>query len=270
MSSSFYYWAPLVNILFWLLCFPFHNFYLVLCHSISLFILYIWWVIVIFSSVRFSRSVVYDSLRPHESQHARPPCPSPTLRVYPNPCPWSWWCHPAISSSVIPFSSCPQSLPASGSFPMNQLFEWGGQSTGVLASASVLPMNTQDSSLFRAPQNKVCHCFHYFPIYLPWSDGTGCHDLSFLNVEFKPTFSLSTFTFIKRMFSFSLSAIRVVLSAYLRLLIFLLAILISAFASSSLALGIWLSVKWSITLWRGNGNQTHMVVIILARVFSCK
>ena len=133
-----------MNILFWLLCLPLHNFYLVLCHSISLFILYIWWVIVIFSSVRFSRSVVYDSLRPHESQHARPPCPSPTPRVYPNPCPWSWWCHPAISSSVIPFSSCPQSLPASGSFPMSQLFEWGGQSTGVSASASVLPMNTQD------------------------------------------------------------------------------------------------------------------------------
>ena len=154
---------------------------------------------------------------------------------------------------------------------MSQLFTWGGQSIGVSASASVLPMNTQDSSPFRAPQNKVCQCFHYIPIYLQWSDGTGCHDLSFLNVEFKPTFSLSTFTFIKRMFSFSLSAIRVVLSAYLRLLIFLLAILIPAFASSSLALGIWLSVKWSITLWRGNGyNQTHMVVIILARVFSCK
>ena len=74
-----------------------------------------------FSLVQFSRSVVSDSLRPHESQHARPPCPSPTPRVYPNPCPSSPWCHPAISSSVIPFSSCPQSLPASGSFPMSQL-----------------------------------------------------------------------------------------------------------------------------------------------------
>ena len=77
-----------------------------------------------FSSVQFSHSVVSDSLQPHESQHARPPCPSPTPRVYPNPCPSSWWCHPAISSSVVPFSSCPQSLPASGSFPMSQLFTW--------------------------------------------------------------------------------------------------------------------------------------------------
>ena len=96
------------------------------------------------SSVQFSRSVVSDSLRPHESQHIRPPCPSPTPRVYLNSCPSSRWCHPAISSSVIPFSSCSQSLPASGSFPMNQLFTWGGQSTGVSPSASVLPMNTQD------------------------------------------------------------------------------------------------------------------------------
>ena len=97
------------------------------------------------SSVQFSRSVVSDSLWPHELQHARPPCPSPAPRVYPNPCPSSWWCYPAISSSVIPFSSCPQSFPASGSFPMNQFFAWGGQSIGVSASASVLPMNTQDS-----------------------------------------------------------------------------------------------------------------------------
>ena len=86
-------------------------------------------------SVQFSCSVVSDSLRPHELQHARPPCPSPTLRVYPNSCPSSWWWHSAISSSVIPFSSCPQSLPASGSFPMSQLFIWGGQSIGVSASA---------------------------------------------------------------------------------------------------------------------------------------
>ena len=99
-----------------------------------------------FSSVPFSRSVVSDSLRPHELQHARPPCPSPTPGVYSNLCPSSWWCHPAISSSVIPFSSCPQSLPASGSFPMSQLFAWGGQSIGVSATASVLPMNTQDWS----------------------------------------------------------------------------------------------------------------------------
>jgi len=95
-------------------------------------------------SVQFSRSVVSDSLRPHESQHTRPPCPSPTLGVHSNSCPLSRWCHPAISSSVVPFSSCPQSLPASESFSMSQVFTWGGQSTGVSALASVLPMNTQD------------------------------------------------------------------------------------------------------------------------------
>ena len=98
------------------------------------------------NSVQFSCSVMSNSLRPHESQHARPPCPSPTPGVHSDSCPSSWWCHPAISSSVIPFSSCPQSLPASGSFPISQLFAWGGQSIGVSASASVLPMNTQDWS----------------------------------------------------------------------------------------------------------------------------
>ena len=98
-----------------------------------------------FSSVQFSRSVVSDSLRPYESQHTRPPCPSPTPRVYSNSCPSSWRCHPAISSSVVPFYSYPQSLPASGSFPMRQLFTSGGQNIGFSASASVLPMNTQDS-----------------------------------------------------------------------------------------------------------------------------
>ena len=95
---------------------------------------------------QFSRSVMSDSLRPHESQHARPPCPSPTPGIYPNPCPSSQWCHSAISSSVVPFSSCPQSLPALGSFPMSQHFAWGGQSIGVSAWSSVLPMNTQDWS----------------------------------------------------------------------------------------------------------------------------
>ena len=90
-----------------------------------------------------------NSLRPHELQHARPPCPSPTSRVHPNSCPLSWWCHAAISSSVVPFSSCPQSLPVSGSFPMSQLFAWGGQSIGVSALASVLPKNTQDLISFR-------------------------------------------------------------------------------------------------------------------------
>ena len=99
-----------------------------------------------FSSVQFSRSVVSDFLRPHESQHVRPPCWSPTPGVYSNSSSSSRWCHPDILSSVVPFSSCPQSLPASGSFPMSQLFAWGGQGTGVSASASVLPMNTQDLS----------------------------------------------------------------------------------------------------------------------------
>ena len=92
--------------------------------------------------VQFSCSVVSNSLQP--TLHARPPCPSPTPEVHPNSCALSQWCHPAISSSVVPFSSCPQSLPASGSFPMSQLFTWGGQNIGVSASASVLPMNIQD------------------------------------------------------------------------------------------------------------------------------
>ena len=100
-----------------------------------------------FSSVQFSHSVMSDSLQPHELRHARPPCPSPTPGVYTNSCTWSQWCHPAISSSVIPFSSCPQSFPALGSFPMSQLFASGGQSIGVSASTSVLPMSTQDWSL---------------------------------------------------------------------------------------------------------------------------
>ena len=100
----------------------------------------------IFSSVQFICSVMSDSLQPHESQHARPPCLSPTPGVYPNSCPSSQWCHPAISSSVVSLSSCPQCLPASESFPVSQLFSWGGQSVGVSASASVLPINTQDWS----------------------------------------------------------------------------------------------------------------------------
>ena len=94
-------------------------------------------------SVQFSRSVMSDSLQPHESQHTRPPCPSPTPRVHSNSHPSSQWRHPAISSSVIPFSSCPQSLPASESFPISQLFAWGGQSTGVSALASFLPKKSQ-------------------------------------------------------------------------------------------------------------------------------
>ena len=102
--------------------------------------------VIIQHSVRFSRSVVSNCLWPHEPQHARPPCPSSTPRVQPNPSPLSRRCHPTISSSVVPFSSYLQSFPASGSFPMSQLFIWGGQSTGVSASQSVLSMNIQDWS----------------------------------------------------------------------------------------------------------------------------
>ena len=96
-----------------------------------------------FSSVQFSLSVESDSFWPHESQHTRPPCPSPTPGIHPDSRPSSQWCHPAISSSVIPFTSCPQSLPASESFPMSQLFTWGGQSTGVSALTSFLPKKSQ-------------------------------------------------------------------------------------------------------------------------------
>ena len=99
-----------------------------------------------YSIDQISRSVMSDSLRPHELQHARPPYPSPTYGVHSDSLPLSRWCHPAISSSVIPFSSCPQSFPVSESFPMSQLFAWGGQSTGVSALASFLPKNTQDLS----------------------------------------------------------------------------------------------------------------------------
>ena len=99
----------------------------------------------VFTSVQFSCSVVSNSLRPHESQHASPPCPSPTPGVHSDSCPSSQWCHPALSSSVIPFSSCPQSLPASEAFPMSQLFTWGGLNIGVSASASVLPVKVSEN-----------------------------------------------------------------------------------------------------------------------------
>ena len=114
----------------------------ILQHTLWVKVITQWW----FSSVQFSCSVMSDSLWPHELQRARPPCPSATPGVHPNPCPSSWWRHPTISSSVVPFSSCPQSFPAPGSFQMSQLFTSGGQSIGVSASTSVLPMNTQDWS----------------------------------------------------------------------------------------------------------------------------
>ena len=142
-------------LVFWMLSFkpdfsfsPFHSHF-----SLS-------WILVTssncFSSVQFSHSVVSDSLQPHELQHARPPCPSPTPGVHPNLCPSSRWCHPTISSSVIPFSSCPQSFPASVSFQMSQLFTSGGQSIEISASTSVLPMNIQG----------------WFP--LEWTDWSPC------------------------------------------------------------------------------------------------
>ena len=108
-------------------------------------------------TVQFSHSLVSNSLRPHGQKHARLSCPSPTHRACSNSCPSSQWCHPTISSSVIPFSSCLQSLPASGSFPMSQFFSSGGQSTGASASASVLPMNIQDwiFRIFRTVKNQV-------------------------------------------------------------------------------------------------------------------
>ena len=228
-------------------------------------------------SVQFICSVVSDSLQAHESQHARPPCPSQTPGVHSNSRPSSQWCHPAISSSGVPFSSCPQSLPVSGSFPMSQLFTWGGQSTGVSALASFLPKNTQGwsplamdwldllevqgtrksllqhhsskasilqrsafftvqlshpymttgktitltrqtfvgkvtslllnmlsrliitflprskrlliswlqspSAVILEPKKIKSDSFRCFPIYFPWSDGIGCHDLHFLNVK---------------------------------------------------------------------------------------
>ena len=139
-----------------------------------------------FSSVQFSRSVVSDSLRPHELQHARPPCPSPTPRVHTNPWPSSQWCHPTVSSSVVPYSSWPQSFPASGSFPMSQFFAWGGQIIGVSASASVLPMNTQDWSplgwtgwislqskgLSRVFSNTTLQKYQFFCTQLSWQSNS--------------------------------------------------------------------------------------------------
>ena len=113
------------------------------CPSADEWIRKLWRIYTMEYSFHFSRSVVSDSLRPHESQHAWPPCPSPTPGVHSDSRPLSTWCHPAISSSVVPFSSCPQPLPASESFPMSQLFAWGGQSTGVSALAPVLPKKSQ-------------------------------------------------------------------------------------------------------------------------------
>ena len=163
------------------------------------------WHLVTFSSVQLLSGVWL--LRHHELQHARPPCPSPTPRVHPNPCPLIRWCDPAISSSVIPFSSCPQSFPASGSFQMSQLFTSGGQSIGVSASISVLQMYTQDWSP------------------LGW---TGC-----ISLQSKGLSRVFSNTTVQKHQISSAQIYKVVSSAYLRLLIFLPALLIPACASSS-------------------------------------
>ena len=109
-------------------------------------------------SVQFSHSAMFNSLWSHGLQHARPPCPSPTSGVYPNSCPLSWWCHPTMSSSVVPFSSCLQSFPASGAFQMSQFFSSGGQTIGVSASSSALPMNIQDWFLLGLTDLIPLHC----------------------------------------------------------------------------------------------------------------
>ena len=140
-------------------------------------------------SVQFSHSVVSDFLQPHELQHTRPSCPSPTPRVHSNSHPSSQWCHPAISSSVVPFSSCPQSLPASESFPMSQFFSWGGQSTGVSALGSVLPKKSQGWSplgwtgwislkskgLSRVFSNTTVQKHQFFSAQLSSQSNSRCH-----------------------------------------------------------------------------------------------
>ena len=142
-----------------------------------------------FSSNQFSHSDVSDSLRPHESQHARPPCSSPTLGVLPDSHPLRQWCHPAISSSVIPFSSCSQSLSALESFPMSQLFTWGGQITGVSASASFLPkkpqgwspsectgwISLQSKGLSRVFSNTTVQKHHFFSAQLSSQSNSHIH-----------------------------------------------------------------------------------------------
>ena len=128
------------------LCLPTQIYLLISFSTPCTFILIYCMYVCVCAHAQLSHSVVSSSLQPHEPQHAKPPCPSPTPGVYPNPCPLSRWCHPTISSSIILFSSCPQSFPASGSFQMSQFFAWGGQNIGVSASTSVLPMNTQNWS----------------------------------------------------------------------------------------------------------------------------
>ena len=152
---------------------------------------------------QFSRLVVSDSLRPHEPQHTRPPCPSPTPRVHPNPCPLSRWCHPTISSSVIPFSSCPQSFPASVSFQMSQLFASGDQSTGVSASTSVLSMNTQDWSDLLAVQGTLKSLLqhHSLKVSIFWRSAFFIVQLSHPYMTTGNTIALTRRTFVDKVMS---------------------------------------------------------------------
>ena len=138
------------------------------------------------SSVQFCRSVMSDSLRPHESQHARPPCPSPTPWVHSNSHPSSWWCHPTISSSVIPFSSCPQSLPASESYPMSQLFAWGGQSIGVQLQHHSFQRNPRADLLQNGLVGSPCSPRDSQEV--KWREGmyADCHIWYILNIFFYP------------------------------------------------------------------------------------
>ena len=182
-----------------------------------------------------------DSLWPHELQHTRPPCPSPTPGVHPNPCPLSQWCNPTISSSVIPFSSCLQSFPASGSFPMSQFFISGGQVLEFsMLSRFVIAFLPRSKCLLiswlQSPSAVILELLKIKLLTVSIVSPSICHEvmgldamiLVFWMLSFKPTYSLSSFSFIKRLFSSSFSAIRLVSSAYMRLLIFLLAILIPA------------------------------------------
>ena len=145
-----------------------------------------------------------DSLWPHGPQHARPPCPSPTPGVYSNSCPLSWWCHPTISSSVIPFSTHPQSFPASGSFQMSQLFASGGQNIGVSASTSLLPMNTQDWSpldgLVGSPCSprdlKILLQHHSSKTSIIWHSAFFIVQLSHLYITIGKTIALTRWTFV--------------------------------------------------------------------------
>ena len=163
--------------------------YILICKTLLFPIFFSGGFSLLFSSVQFSHSVVSDSLRPHESQHSRPPCPSPSPGVHSNSCPLSQWCHPAISSSVVPSSSCPQSLPASESFPMSQLFAWGGQSPGVSALASFLPKKSQDWSpsewtgwissqskgLWRVFSNTTVQNYQFFGVQLSSQSNSHIH-----------------------------------------------------------------------------------------------